>query len=378
MFESVRRALRGRRRLVLIVVALGLVGSALVALPGKETVTVTAWFTDTTGVYAGDEVRIQGVPVGTISSIEPRGDRVLVTMEIDDDHPVPRTASAVILAPSLVSSRYVQLAPRYQDGPQLADGDSIPLERTRTPVEWDQIKTQLDDLAVALGPDGVNKEGALSRVVKASSGVLQGQGASINQTIADLSSAISVLDENRDDVFGTVRSLQEFVTVLSQSDDQIVEFTERLDLASGVLADNRGAMRSSLRRLSGTVQQLQVFVAKNRGEVRQALVGGNDVLKTVLEAKVPVAQALHVAPNAVDNLARAYDPQMGAIATDLHLPNIHSPGQLLCSGLAAISVLSAAQIGPICKDRLGDLLDSVAGSDTTVDLLGLLLTRRAW
>lgn len=366
------------RRLVVLAVVLAVAGFVLAASPTNRTVTIKAWFTDTTGVYAGDEVRIQGVPVGTIVSIEPRGGRVLVTMKIDPDKPVPGDASAVILAPSLVSSRYVQLAPRYDGGARLGDGDTIPLERTRTPVEWDQIKSQLDDLAVALGPDGVNKRGALSRLIKASSGTLAGQGATINQTIADLSATIQVLDESKEDVFGTVRHLQRFVTVLAQSDEQIVEFTERLDLASEVLYDNRATMRSSVGRLADTVEQLQAFVKKNRGLVQKALVGGNDVLSTVLEAKVPLAQALHVAPNAVDNLAGAYDPQTGSIATGLHVPNIHSPGQLICSGLAGISVLAAFEVGPACKKWLGDLLDSVAGSDEVIDLLGLLLTRRTW
>ena len=37
--------------------------------------TITAYFTSATAIYPGDEVRVAGVKVGTIESIEPRGPR---------------------------------------------------------------------------------------------------------------------------------------------------------------------------------------------------------------------------------------------------------------------------------------------------------------
>ena len=99
---------------------------------------VTAYFTGTVGLYPGSDVSVLGIDVGDVNDITPMGDQVRVDMVIDDDYDIPADAQAVVLAPSLVSDRYVQFSPVYDGGPTLEDGDEIPLERTATPVELDR------------------------------------------------------------------------------------------------------------------------------------------------------------------------------------------------------------------------------------------------
>ena len=92
--------------------------------------TVTAYFANTVGLYTQNEVTIQGIPVGSVDEIVPQGDVVRVTLKVDNDAPVMANPQAVIVAPTLVSDRYVQLGPTYEGGPQLADGAIIPVEKT--------------------------------------------------------------------------------------------------------------------------------------------------------------------------------------------------------------------------------------------------------
>jgi virulence factor Mce-like protein len=103
---------------------------------------VTAYFTQTVGLYKGSDVRILGIPVGTITDVEPMGDRVRVDMEIDDTYAIPAEAEAVVLAPSLVSDRYVQFAPVYDGGATMKDGATVPLKDTATPVELDSARAK--------------------------------------------------------------------------------------------------------------------------------------------------------------------------------------------------------------------------------------------
>ena len=115
--------------------------------------TITAYFVSATGIYPGDEVRVAGVKVGTIASIEPVGAQAKMMIHVDRDVPIPADAKAVIVAQSLVAARYVQLAPAYEtSGPTMADGAVIPVDRTAIPVEWDEVKAQLTRLATDLGP----------------------------------------------------------------------------------------------------------------------------------------------------------------------------------------------------------------------------------
>ena len=85
-------------------------------------------------------------------------------MTVQDGVKLPADARAVIMAPNLVSARFIQLTPAYTDGPAMADGASIELDRTAVPVEWDEVKTELTRLSQQLGPRQGSSPGAAERV----------------------------------------------------------------------------------------------------------------------------------------------------------------------------------------------------------------------
>ncbi|WP_141772997.1 MCE family protein, partial [Mycobacterium malmoense] len=95
--------------------------------------TVVAYFPAANALYAGDKVQIMGLRVGAIDAIEPAGDAMKVTFHYANKYKVPANASAVILNPTLVASRAIQLEPAYKGGPVLADNAVIPQERTQVP-----------------------------------------------------------------------------------------------------------------------------------------------------------------------------------------------------------------------------------------------------
>jgi phospholipid/cholesterol/gamma-HCH transport system substrate-binding protein len=132
--------LRTRRdRLVLgagaVIVAAALVaGGVLVYHASHKGTQVTAYFSEAIGVYPGSTVRVLGVPVGTVDSVQPQGTEVKVTMSVNSGVAVPADATAVVIEPSVVADRYVQLTPAYTSGPQLTDNAVIPVSRTAVSV----------------------------------------------------------------------------------------------------------------------------------------------------------------------------------------------------------------------------------------------------
>ena len=101
--------------------------------------TITAYFTSATAIYPGDEVRVSGVKVGTITSIAPQGTKAKMVLAVDRKVPIPADAKAVIVSQNLVGARYVQLAPAYETtGPTMRDGAVIDLDRTAVsrPPRW--------------------------------------------------------------------------------------------------------------------------------------------------------------------------------------------------------------------------------------------------
>ena len=92
----------------------------------------------------------------------------------------------MVVAPSVVSDRYVQLTDLSRGGPRLADGAVIPESRTATPVELDELYASLDTLVTALGPDGANNEGALSELLDTGAANLRRQRQGVQRHRAQL------------------------------------------------------------------------------------------------------------------------------------------------------------------------------------------------
>ncbi len=68
-----------------IIVALLVAGAWTFLLGGKETKTLTAHFPRTVSIYEGSDVRVLGVPIGTVDTVTPSGTDVVVTMSYDAD-----------------------------------------------------------------------------------------------------------------------------------------------------------------------------------------------------------------------------------------------------------------------------------------------------
>ncbi|TWG94924.1 phospholipid/cholesterol/gamma-HCH transport system substrate-binding protein [Nocardioides sp. J9] len=358
-----------------VAVAAAVVVGALGALGmrGGEQTNVTVWFERTDAIYAGDEVRVLGVPVGRVDEIKPMDGKVRVKLHVDGDVKIPADAKAALVAPSLVSSRYIQLAPRYDGGEVLADGAEIPIERSVVPVEWDEIKEQVNDLVEALGPRGANKNGALSEFIDTGADLLEGQGQKINQTIADMAEAIQVFDRGSDDFFSLVKNLEVFVKALASSDEQMKLFIRNLDAVSEVLSQERKQIRPALAQLDDAVKDVERFVGANRGTLDESITRLTDVMSVVNKQQVSLAQILHVAPNALENITEAYHKRQNAIGVNLGAPAVLAPGQLICGGIGGVIGGKEKETQEACNKLIGGLLDDVASTPEVRKVLDTLL-----
>ncbi|WP_092803241.1 MCE family protein [Klenkia marina] len=304
------------QRWVALAAALVLVGALgwTVLRPAGQ-IRVTAWFDQTVGLYTGSSVRVLGIDVGEITGVVPMGDRVRVDMLVDDEYAIPADAAAVILAPSLVADRYVQFAPVYSGGDRMTDGAEVPLERTATPVELDQVYGALDDLSVALGPTGVNSDGALSDLVDTAAANLDGNGAALNSTLTGFSQAVRTLADNRDDLFASVDNLQTFTSALATVDAQVGQFNSNLAAVADQLAGEREDLAAAISALTSALGQVATFVQQNTALLSQNVDRLAAVTLTLVQQRSALAQVLDVAPAAIGNVAHAYNPDYGTLDT---------------------------------------------------------------
>src|SRR6476619_8619821 len=197
------------------------IAAALVMFQGDDQKTLTAKFPRTISIYEGSDVRVLGVPIGKVDTVTPSGTDVVVTMSYDANVKVPDDASAVIVSPSIVGDRFIQLTPVYTDGPVLPDGATLQTTRTAVPLELDQIYQSLDDLTVALGPNGANAQGALTDLLETTAANFGGEGAKFHQTIEDFSKLTGTLDDNKEELFGSAQALEGFIHTLAKNDPTV-------------------------------------------------------------------------------------------------------------------------------------------------------------
>ncbi|MXQ62613.1 MCE family protein [Actinomadura rayongensis] len=292
---------------------------------------LTAYFTSTVGLYKGADVRILGISVGRVTGVKPTGDAVRVDLEYDAKYKVPANAQAVIVNQTLVSDRYVQLTPVYKGGAVLADDTTLPVSRTVVPVEVDEVTGSLSDLSKALGPEGANQDGSLSRLLQVGANNLSGQGTDIRQTISDTAKMLDTFSADRGDIAKTIENLRIITDAMKASDGQIKEFNTRLNGVSGQLAGEKEELSAALNTLGPTLRNVQKFVKDNRKDLSTSVRQLAQITGVLVKEKDALTDALTNAPLAINNLARAYDPISGTIHTRDNFKQFDNLADWICS-----------------------------------------------
>jgi phospholipid/cholesterol/gamma-HCH transport system substrate-binding protein len=353
-----RRWLRPALAVALVVMLA--VGVYQVVSPSRSGHKIVGYFTSAVGLYPGDEVRVVGVPVGTINSIEPRTTDVKITMTVQDDVKVPADAKALVIAPNLVAARFIQLTPAYTGGATLGNGDQIGLDRTAVPVEWDEVKEQLTQLSAQLGPHPGSMQGPLSAVVNQAADTFDGNGDSFRQALRELSQTAGRLGDSRTDLFGTIRNLQVLVNALANSNEQIVQFTSHVASVSQVLADSSAGLDNTLSTLNQALADVRGFL----NDSNQALIGQvnklTDFTSLLTERSEDIEQILHITPNGLSNFYNIYNPAQGTVGGLLTLPNFANPVQFICGGsFEAAATTDNYKRTEICRQRMGPVLKRI-------------------
>ncbi|TRW80233.1 MCE family protein, partial [Mycolicibacterium sp. 018/SC-01/001] len=349
--------MRRRRAAQVLVAVLTVIGLAATVILVRATVfgptIVVADFSRATAIYPGDEVRVLGLRVGTIRSIDADGTRARITMAVDHGVDIPADARAVIVAQNLIAARYVQLTPVYRGGPTMADGAVIPIDRTATPVEWDEVKTQLARLATDLGPRNGVSQSSIGNLVDSAATALDGNGAKLRQTLTQLSAAGRILADGSGNIVDIIKGLQQLVTALRDSSVQIVSFQNRLASLTEVVDNSRSDLDQALKALSTAVVEVQRFVAGSRAQTSEQVQRLAAVTQILVDNQSGLENLLHLAPTTIANAYNIYNPNTGTDVGAFVFQNFSNPVQFLCAGIGAIENATAPDTAKLCAEYLG-------------------------
>ena len=225
-----------------------------------------AEFVDATGVVSGDDVRVAGVKVGTVTDVEVVDrTRALVSFDLEEEVTLTEASRASIRYRNLVGQRYISLTQQVGETTALEEGDTIDVSNTSPALDLTVLFNGFKPLFQALSPADVNK---LSYEVVQ---VFQGEGGTLESLLASTASVTSTLADRDELISDLITNLDQVLDNIADRDDQLSDLIVNFRTLVKGLKQDRGAILGSLEQISLLSEQTSDLV----GGIRQPFT--NDV-----------------------------------------------------------------------------------------------------
>jgi len=328
------------RRLLVSVLVAGLL-AAWLGRPGPERKEITAEFARAgLNVRPGDEVRVRGVPVGRIASIEVDRETFTAryTLSVDPDAPIAADTTASLVPKTLFGDKYVELQAAPDDAEHLGDGAHIPIERTTAPSEVQEVLDRLQPVLAEVDPV------TFANVIASTAEGLDGAGADIASLVDALPDALATITANQQDLGRIFRAVPGIAGTLEERADQLVQVAESF----GTLATTIDENEAELSRFVADTASLSTRAAElltTEGPRLDRILGDSlSVLRLVDERPGAVAALLNGAPRFVNGLAAA--TATGAFRAPIANFVVLNPGSLADAKGPLGEAQGGAGVGP--------------------------------
>lgn len=327
--------------LLLLLLPLALTGCGLL---DDDALTIKVQLRSASGLFVGNDVGVLGVPVGEVTAIEPKGDHVLVTLAVDADVRVPADAGAVVVSRSMATDRYVELTPVWRDGPTMDDGTTIPVDRTRTPVEWDEVLGAVDTIAEGLNGTASNKA-PVKRVLDRTAELFDGRGGMVRQTISDLVIGTGVFADHRDVFVSALDNLDFLTTEIAANQRVARDFITNVAEATELIDAEKGNLTDATEAIAETLHLLGIFVRRNEKRLGRTATKIEEISTRFLKHQESFSEGIRVLPVAMQNLGQAVNDD-GRLDIKLPILGILPGAEVIASLCGVLPAGLCDEIGP--------------------------------
>ena len=256
-----------------------------------DTTSYRAVFTNSSELLDGDSVMVNGVQVGSVSSIGLRDNtQAEVTFNVSDSVKLREDVKAVVRYKNLTGDRYLELVPHGTSAAVLRDGATIPIAQTRPALDLDVLLGGLQPLFEGLDAKQINQLSA--ELVS----VLQGQGGTVESILKRVASFTSTLAE-KDEVIG--QTIDNLNSVLGNLDSHSVELGETITglnkVATG-LAKQRKQLGNSVSDAGTLVASINRLLVQLRGPFKGMVTELGRTVTQVNKGSKSVEQLLRELP----------------------------------------------------------------------------------
>ena len=306
--------------------------------------TYKAIFSSASELKSGDDVRVAGISVGSVSDVSLyHRDEAIVTFKAASDLHLTTATQAEVRFLNLVGDRYLALTQGTVTASTKSlstEGNVIPMSHTVPALNLTQLFNGFQPLFQALSPKDVND--LAMNIVQ----VLQGEGGTVQQLLAHTASLTTAL-ANRDQLIGQViTNLTGTLDTIDQRHQQLNTLLIQLRAWMGNLAKDRNTIGVSLQDVSALTQQLADLITQARPFAKEDIAQLRRVMVLLNQpnAKAVLSATLQRLPTMLRRQARIgtfgswYNYYLCDFKTTVILPQL---GTLLDLGPAAGAVNSA-------------------------------------
>ncbi len=257
-----------------------------------------AAFSDVTGLLPGNEVRIAGVKVGSISSVELAGDSssAVVGFDLDEGRQIPQSAVLRLRYRNIVGERYLAITEGPGSPEPLKADALIPLSQTRNALDLTVLFNGFKPLFQALDAQATNQ--VAFEIVQ----TLQGEGGTVESLMQRTASLTTTLAD-RDAVIGRViDNLGTVLETVDQRDAQLNELVTQLRRLSAGFAKDRTAIGQSLEGIDDLTSATASLLQDVRGPLRSDITELGTLAKNLDDNKQVVNGVISRLPGKLDKI----------------------------------------------------------------------------
>lgn len=235
--------------------------------------TYYANFSEAGGLKVDDEVRIAGVRVGNVESIELDGDQVRVGFRVKTDSQFGPDSGAAIKVKTLLGDMFLALEPAGSG--QMEEESTIPLERTSSPFD---VVEAFEGLASTAGEIDTDQLAASLTTLADLTRNTPDEFRVALEGVSDLSSNVAAKNEQ---INSLLKNLDRVSTVLDDRDQDIIELMRDSDVLFRALVARREAVNRLLVSTTQLSQELTRLVQDTRADLRPALESLDETLQVL-------------------------------------------------------------------------------------------------
>jgi virulence factor Mce-like protein len=271
------------------------------------------------------------------------GDKVHVTLAVNQGTRIPSSAFASLVAAQLLGSPDVDLNPGYTGGSYLPPGATIPQDHTAVPVSTDEVLKELQHTLDAINPH------AVGNLVSNLATDLAGQGANLNHLIASAAGTVQLLADKGNDLGQLNGTLAQLTGTLDTDTAQIEQLVQQYDTVSTTVAQHSGQLNDAITQLTGASANLVNLLVPNLQPLEADVGTVTTVGRTLDRNLSAVDQILQNGNNLFQGAKRAYDPNYNWL--DLNLQT--APG------------VTGAYVAGLLRDRLAGICRRIVANHSS-------------